>query len=261
MIDILFALIANSHGWNAAALALVAFAVRVLAAQGVWRQSTAPESPLAVRLTEWTARPGAQVAVQLLRLFYYIGLPFVALYLGWVDLRSVGLGQLNWPEGVRWAIVLLLAAWLLLMLIWLPYLRATLARPAPPDAQSSLARRLVEIIYMQAHWAFYRAAAIALFTGVIRDAFYWGSALGLGLVCLEAFADPQVRARLTRVGAADGLVWNAGQAVLNALAFIVTRNLYLLLLIQLVLEVTVPHRRPTRTADPLRAGEPTRALR
>lgn len=224
-------------------MALVCFAIHALAANIAWRVTNAPDSNLAQQLRQASEQWFARAAFQFLRLVFYIGIPFIALYIGWLDLRVVGLGLLDWAEGVRWAIVILLAAWLLLMIIWLPYLRATARVPAPPGTTLSFPRRLVEIIYMQAHWMFYRAAAITLFSGVIPDAFYWGAVFGFGLIALEAFADPRVREQLTHVGSADIHIWNLGQAVLNTLGFVVTRNLIMLVLIQLALEFTVPHLR------------------
>jgi hypothetical protein len=109
------------------------------------------------------------------------------------------------------------------------------------------------MVYMQAHWAFYRAVAIGFLVqmippGVVPTAVYWGSAIGLGVVFVEALTNPRIRQHLGRVGEADPVIWNMGQAVINALAFIVTGNLYLLLLIQFILEVTVPHRRAASTS-------------
>jgi hypothetical protein len=164
--------------------------------------------------------------------------------MGWIDLRSFGLGVIDWAEGVRWAIIILLAAWLLMMVIWLPYLRATRDIAAPPSPLRSPARRVVELVYMQAHWAFYRAAMIVFLTGVLPNEIYWGSVVGLGIICLEAFLNPAIRQALLSPGTADRVVWGVGQAVINTLSFIVTRNLLLLVLIQAVLEITVPHTRP-----------------
>lgn len=254
--ELFFALLENSRGWNAVALALVSFALYVLAANFAWGIANAPASATAKLLRTLAAPRGMLALYESLRLGFYIGIPFTALYFGWIDLRAVGLGwqDLDWADGTRWAIVILLAAWLVLMLIWLPYLRATLDVLASPETQHPLPRRLVELIYMQAHWAFYRAAAVGILTGVLPDALYWGAAAGLGLTLLEAFLNPRVRARLGHIGEADALVWSMGQAFINALAFLVTRNLYLLALIQLVLEITVPHLRPMR--EPQRAAAP-----
>jgi len=249
LLEFLISLLETSRGWNAAALALVLAALYMLIAHVAWRMAhTEPTAELRVIMQQ----PRMRALYEGLRLGYYVGVPFWALYFGWVDLRSIGLGLLDWADGVRYAIVILLAAWLLLIIIWLPYLRATAKIYAPPASQLSFPRRIVEIIYMQAHWAFYRAAAIVFLNGVIADSYYWGSILGLGLILLEAFANPQIRQQLLRVGEADRIVWNVGQAVLNTLAFLGTRNLLLLVLIQFALEITVPHLRAT--APPLPAS-------
>jgi hypothetical protein len=254
--EIFFAILQNSRGWNAAALALGAFLFYVLAANAAWRIANASQSDLAKKIHAFSAQRGARALYQLARLVFYLGLPFAALYLGWIDLRSIGLSMLDWAEGMRWAIVILLAAWLVLMLIWLPYLRATLDVPAVSGTQPSFARRMVELIYMQAHWMFYRAAAITIFTGVLTDALYWGAVLGLGMTCVEALLDPRVRARLGTIAAADSFIWNLGQAFLNTLAFLATQNLLLGVMIQFLLELTVPHLRPARAAPRTLAGAP-----
>lgn len=247
--ELLLAIMQNSRGWDAALLASGAFLIYVLGTNMVWRVNIAPQSGMAKTMRAWSARRGVRALYQLARLAYYLGLLFAALYFGWIDLRSVGLGVLDWAEGMRWAIVILLAAWLLLMLIWLPYLRATMDIPAPPGSQPSFARRMVEMVYMQAHWTLYRAAAITLFTGVLPDVFYWGAVAGLGLTTLEALLDPRLRARLPSIGAADSVIWNFGQAFINAVAFLATHNLLLGLMIQFLLELTVPHLRPARAVQ------------
>lgn len=248
MLETLLAVIQNTRGWNAAALGLFALVVHIAASNFAWRSALAPGSDTARELARAAAQPPIRAGFQIARLVYYIGLPFVGLYLGWLDLRSVGLGLLDWAEGIRWAIVILLAAWLALMLIWLPYLRTTADVSAPP-MQPPLARRLVELVYMQGHWTLYRAAGIVMLTGIIPDALYWGAMIGLALTGVETLADPRVRAALTRIGQADGVVWSVGQAVINTLAFLVTRNLYLLVLIQFALELTIPHIRPSRAPE------------
>lgn len=250
MFDTFLALLENSRGWNAVTLALVSVIFYALIANFIDHPAITKRLKGVETTRSLFPKTTVGIVFELLRFGFYVGLPFIALYAGWVDVRSMGLGQLDWAEGVRWAIVILLAAWLLLMVIWLPYLRATANVYAAPNATLSFARRLVELIYMQAHWAFYRAAAIVLFQGVIPDALYWGSAFGFGLVCLEAFTNPHLRGHLAVPGEVDEIVWSFGQAVLNTLTFIVTRNFYLLMLVQFVLTISVPH---------LRAPKPRRA--
>jgi len=250
LLESLLSLIETSRGGNAAALALVSAVFYMLIANFAWRMAHTPPTASDAGRRATFEQPRMRALYELLRLGYYVGMPFLALYLGWIDLRSVGLGWLDWADGVRYAIVILLAAWLLLIIIWLPYLRVTANIYARPSALQSFPRRIVEMIYMQAHWAFYRAAAIIFLNGVIADSYYWGSVLSLGLVLLEAFANPQIRQQLLRVGEADRIVWNAGQAVLNTLGFLGTRNLLLLVLIQFALELTVPHLRATAPLSP-----------
>lgn len=255
LIENLLQLLESSRGWNAAFLAIFSITVYIAAANFASRISRAKNSRLAEQLRRAGQQPALRVLFELVRMGYYLGLPFVALTLGWINLRAMGLNLqlLDWAEGMRWAIVLLLAAWLLLMAIWLPYLRATSDVLAEPETQYTFPRRLVELVYMQAHWAFYRAAAIVFLTGIVSpgavpDVFYWGTVVGFGLTAFEAFAAPQLRERLTRTGAADGVIWNFSQAVLNALGFVVTRNLFLLIAIHFLLELTVPHLRPRELA-------------
>lgn len=244
MTQLLESILLNGVGLAAGGLALASALVYMLLANLAWHVRVAPDSPLATQVRAVTARRDLRALYEVARLAYYVGIPFIALFSGLLNLRAMGLGFFDWADGTRWAIVIILAGWLLLMAIWLPYLRATADVGAPPWRQSlTFARRLVEIIYMQAHWAFYRAAAIVLLIGSVPDAAYWGTVLGLGLVLVEAFADPRVRLHLTQVGETDLIVWNAGLAIINAIGFIVTRNLWLLLLIHFFLEFSVPHLR------------------
>jgi hypothetical protein len=193
------------------------------------------------------------------RFVYYIGLPYLALYLGWVDLRSMGLGFLDWAQGLRWTIVLTLATWSLLMFVWVPYIRATLKIAVQVRSQElPWSRRVVEVVYMQAHWAFYRAACIVMLRTVMQDdlAAYWGSSVGIALTFLEAWADPRVRRHIALLGEGEASIWSAGQAIINTVGFVLTRNVWLLALLHLTLEFTVPHLR-VRSRPPVPSGVPT----
>lgn len=235
-------------GLYAAGLGLASLLACVVASHLDWLAQSHSHAPIARKLMGLAFKRWARFALELVRLAYYLGLPFLALLSGWIDLRGMGLALFDWADGARWTIVIYLAAWLLLMAIWLPYLRATGEVVAPPS-QSRLtwARRLLEILYMQAHWALYRAVAITFLTTLVPDPLYWGATLGLGLIFVEALADPRVRHRITRVGEADWPIWCGCQAFINTFAFVATRNLYLLFLLQVLLEFTVPHLRPIRT--------------
>lgn len=246
MIDTLSAILESGRGLNAFFLALASFFIYAVVSNLAALPAISERLGVLEASRSLVPRTTLGIVIELLRFGFYVGIPFVALFLGWVDVRVMGFGVLDWAEGVRWAIVVLLASWLILMVIWLPYLRATADVYASPNSARSFPRRMVELVYMQSHWAFYRGAAILLLTGILPDAGYWGTAIGLGLVYLEAMTNPRTRRRLSRLGEADPVVWSAGQAVINALGFLVTLNFFLLVLIQFILEMTVPHLRPTR---------------
>lgn len=236
----------NEPSLYAAALVLASLVIFVIASNLAWRSQNSPNSALSQRIAIAGQNQLVRMSYELARIVYYLGFPFLALYLGWIDVRALGLSNLDWADGIRWAIVITLAAWILLMFIWVPYLRATADVLAPERLrQLTPPRRIVEIIYMQAHWAFYRAAAIMIFVSAMADerAFYWGTCIGLGLILIESWADPRVRRSLLSVGEADRTLWNTGKAIMNAVGFVVTRNIWLLVLMDLAIEFTVPHMR------------------
>ncbi len=205
--------------------------------------------------------PAGRVVYHLLLLAYYLGIPFLALLFGWLDLRALGLTLLDWADGVRWAIVLALACWSLLMFVWVPYLRATPGvRGVGRGELQHWARRIVQVVYMQAHWAYYRATAILILLSIADDdrALYWGACTGLVLVAAEAWSDPRVRRGVARVGRGEQALWNAGQVVINTVGFVLTRNAWILILLHLALEFTVPHLRPAAppAAVPAPAARP-----
>ncbi len=235
----------DPHGLGVALVA-VSMLVYIVSANLAWYLGTWTESQMALRLQRFAASPYTRGVYQVLRGFYYVVLPYIALWFGWLDERAMGLGYLDWADGLRWTIVLALAAWILLMFVWVPYLRATSNVPVRfSNEVLSWSRRIVEVVYMQLHWAFYRAACILLLTNLFKDdqAIYWGTSIGLALTFLEAWADPRVRRNLTHVGIGEVALWNAGQAIINTVGFVLTRNVWLLALVQLALEFSVPHLR------------------
>src|SRR5207249_1416140 len=126
------------------------------------------------------------------------------------------------------------------------YLRASMDLPIHFNSEAlNWSRRVVHVVYAQSHWAFYRAACILVLSDMLKDelAIYWGTAAGLGLTFLEAWADPRVRRHLTQVGEGELALWSAAQAIINTIGFVLTRNVWLLALIHFALEFSVPHLR------------------
>ncbi len=237
----------------ATSLVIASILLYVVGANIAWYYRVSPGGRLARRIRLLAASNPARALYEIWRLLYYVGVPYAALYLGWVDVRAMGLGFLDWARGLRWTIVLALATWSLLMFVWVPYLRATATMPVRLDLKSlTWSRRVVEVVYMQAHWAFYRAACILLLASVVADdaAVYWGTSAGIALSFLEAWADPRLRRHVAQFGEGELALWSTGQAVVNAVGFILTRNVWLLALIHLALEFTVPHLRAVPRPPP-----------
>lgn len=230
----------------AMSLVVASFLLYVAGANIAWHYRAAPGGWVAQYISRHADTRLVRAFYEIWRLVYYVGFPYAALYLGWVDIRALGLGFLDWAIGLRWAIVLALATWSLLMFVWVPYLRATSRMPVKVNWEGlTWSRRVVEVIYMQAHWAFYRAACILLLRLFFQDdlAVYWGTSAGIALTFLEAWADPRVRRNIAQFGEDEPALWSAGQAIINMVGFVLTRNAWLLALIHLALEFTVPHLR------------------
>ncbi|HET90658.1 MAG TPA: hypothetical protein ENN99_07965 [Chloroflexi bacterium] len=204
-------------------------------------------------VTRWIATPFSPWLLQLVRLLYYLGLPLAALVWGQDALvgRLLGLQRLqlppsldaggssvstdlvanwlDWTRDVGWTAALGIAAWGLLALGWLAYRRALASgvKPVPEsdvtvagvNSSSWLLAR--EAAYHEVHWAFYRNAPILLLGA------YGGSWMGLALVSLEALLNPAWRNDLAHPRQAPERLMRFGLAVLSALLFPLTENLWL----------------------------------
>jgi len=196
------------------------------------------------RLVAWRFSPWL---LQLLRLLYYIGVPFAALLWGHnavvgrllglqhLDLpmlsdeatgAAVAANWLDWAHDVGWTAALGIGAWALLALGWWAYRRAVVAA----DEGSVVARTNVsgwvllrEAAHHEVHWAFYRNAPIlawGAYGGV------WG---GLALVALEAALNPAWRNGLTDPQQAPARLLRGALAVVSSVLFLLTQNLWLAL--------------------------------
>ncbi len=176
-----------------------------------------------------------RIAVPVLRLLYFIGLPYLALLMGSlapIDLGLAGSGSgfLGW-EAAAWlhglSITLMVG-----LLVGLPVGLANgqIARrgvPVSADDRSAGAV-LLEGLYAEVHWAFYRAAPLIL----LGDA-YAAAVIGLLLVGVEWSVE------LIHSGLGDRPHWLRRVLLLAASAtlFVLTRNLWLLLVLHFALEL------------------------
>jgi len=201
---------------------------------------------LVTRLVAWRFSPWL---LQLLRLLYYIGVPFAALLWGHdaVIGRLLGLQRfdlstsggeeasaavaanwLNWARDVGWAVALGLGAWGLLAVGWWTYRRALVTAGeggvgAGTDTSGWVLLR--EAAYHEVHWAFYRNAPILAWGA------YWGVWGGLALAALEAALNPAWRKGLADPQRAPAQLLRGALAVVSGVLFLLTQNLWLALVL------------------------------
>jgi len=195
-------------------------------------------------------------AVSVLRFVYYIGLPYIALILGVVPgryLGLVGLGQaqeipveldsgffarirdylslviLNWLPNVGTVVALGAVTVLFLGITWLGYafFRGRLTSgsgvsPSPPRQGNSL--RLIHIIYQAVHWSFYRSV-VWLLTGDLYLGVFGGIILVVGEWILDAGWMQSVR----RVDSIEVPLIDASVLVATSLLFFFVPILWLLI--------------------------------
>ncbi len=182
---------------------------------------------------------GGHWLVQIARLIYYIGVPYAALLtraIAPVDMGLVGVSGpvLGWT-GAEWLHSLgagLMAGVLTLIPIGLTARQmARAGHPLGVDARSAGAI-VVDGIYTESHWAFYRAAPL-----ILLDSAYVATLVGSGLVGVELFVallrnglgqEPEERQRWLRT---------ALLLTLSAALFILTRNVWVVILTHIVIEV------------------------
>jgi hypothetical protein len=184
---------------------------------------------------------GGRLTVQLLRLLYFIGLPYAALLTGSltpIDLGLTGAGGvlLGWD----------VAAWLrglsttltIGIIVVLPIGLASwqIARAAHGAAlgadDRSVGAVLVEALYSEVHWAFYRTAPLILLENA-----YVAALIGVVLVGVE-WSVELIRNGLSSVPG-DHQRWLRRMLLLamSATLFVLTRNLWLLIGLHLVTEL------------------------
>ncbi len=229
--------------WLAASFSLYALAAQ-LAWQLRWALQSAHDHPEydqgLWRLLDWPFMPWLEQAA---RFGYYLGIPFLAATSGaigadllgirgseWVAGKSFqGFLQEDWARGAGLATLSVLATWSVWLAGRLLARRQKLA-PLPTRLPGSAWQRLLDALYDQVHWAFYRSGPI-----LWLDDVYWGVFAGLALVLLEAALNPAHRWLLEDPETAATPQLRLGLAWTSALLFLATRNLWLTMAAHLAL--------------------------
>jgi hypothetical protein len=206
-------------------------ALYALAANLVYSNRT-PRPGRFGRFTRWASSHWLPRAIgELARWVYYLALPWATLMLGYNSVRALGIWNLDWLGHVVEFGALAVGAGAAAIWIWRPYARAE--HPHAIDESGwNWARHIVEVIYQQVHWAFYRSGPI-LWLGN----FYWGSFFGLVLVWIEGWSNPTVRANARDITRADAPLWTGSVAVISTVVFIFTQNSWYCLLVHLGLDL------------------------
>lgn len=209
----------------------------VLATQALWLMRGSWRSPH----QRWLVQVG--------RFLFYLAIPYLALggwprqpYRGLLSLEDMGIVGLGttwtvtrWLEAVGLGLALGSVAFLFLLLGW-----GTANRGAG-GVWLGFSRRpwwvlLVDVLYMEVHWAFYRSGmAVALGQG--SSYLYAGVFLGLGLVYLEWCLNPFWRRGWRTESQAAARWLRAALALIVAVLFLFTRNLWVCLGVHLLLEL------------------------
>lgn len=196
---------------------------------------------------DWLRSQTARWLVQVGRFFFALIIPYLVWggwprrpYQGLLSLEDLGI--VGWSE--RWPLTRWLdaagtglglgaVALLILVIAWASANRRS-GNIWLLFAPSRWWVVLVSVLYLQVHWAFYRGAL-----AVMLDDAYAAALLGLGLVYLEWGLNPFWREgwRMTS-GAAERWL-RASLAVITALLFFLSRNLWVCLVVHLLIELSM----------------------
>jgi hypothetical protein len=168
----------------------------------------------------------------LARCVYYVGLPYWALRDGVAQARMMGLDSWSGVADTSIAVGLAVAAFVVLAFAWRSQARFArdlrcsetgLGVSAPKSAHWVDA--LLQAIYLESHWAFYRSGPILWLGGD----YYSGSCLGFLLLSVEWLLNPEIRASLRRrdgTGAVAITDWSL--ALCLTIGFFFSRSLWLM---------------------------------
>lgn len=204
--------------WIAASLAAYAIATSL-----TWAISLEPGR--FAMLPGWSRRRRVAAhgpALSLLaRVGYFLGIPAlaIALRVGRPSHWGLALPPSNWSIGVAAAVTVGTAALLLAGRLWLDRCadRPIALSFAPPN-RTIVGEAIFEGLLAEAHWAFFRAGTLAV--GLSNTTF--AVFLSLGLLALEAWSNPWLRASFDDVHAATRLSLPAALAVMSTVVFLVT---------------------------------------
>jgi len=210
--------------WGWIGLSLIA---HVLGRFLLWQLEQARHTRPSSRLSALAALPWVSWAASFVRAGYFVVLPYWLLLRGVTNPRWMGLSNLDWPRSLGIGIPLALIAAIGLIGVTWHHTRAVGRTPFMPRAQivtqpGGWAMLIPVVIYREVHWAFYRSGTLAW--GLGR---YWGVFGSLALILGEQVLDPFTQRDLSREDRAFGALLPMALAILSAVSFFATANLWL----------------------------------
>ncbi len=198
-------------------------------------------------LTALKSWPHSPWMLEWVRFLYYLCIPYLALTRGVVNPHLMGLWGPDWSQPPWFGQLALgttlgLGALLLLLWGWRHFLLASAPFDSgPPGAPYQLQRRLLvapwgwgvivlEILYLEMHWAFYRSATLPLFDP------YFGVFAGLLLVVAELCLNPAVRQDLTIRNRQGETLTTMAIAFVVSIIYYFTVNLWLCMAVHLIIQ-------------------------
>jgi hypothetical protein len=178
--------------------------------------------------------------LQVGRFLFYLGIPYLVLggwprrpFQGLLSLQDIGLlgpggtwTVSRWLGAVGTGLGLGTVALLILILA------RRHAGHLPPFPRRPWWAIVIDVVYLEVHWAFYRAALTFQFNSLYLEVF-----AGLGLVYAEWVVSPFWRRGWREESQAAGRWLRAALALVIAVLFLMTQNLWICLLVHFLLEV------------------------
>jgi len=194
----------------------------------------------------------------LLASLFFLLPPLGAWRFGALSPYLMGFTEVDWIESLRAGGLLVGLIIALLIFGWLVY-RHSLPSGEGPSWMQRLGARLhapLDAGLRQLHWAFYRALVISLLPAaagalstvpfaapVVRQLeirpLYWGTWLGLAWVALEWVLNPFARGALHHSGQREATLRGVVLAVATSAVFALTRNFWLCLACDMIIETAI----------------------
>ncbi len=185
-------------------------------------------------LDDWRFRG---LARQLLRFSFYVIVPY-GLLVSHRLLTGPSLGLVGgWPEGflgwngaewlrdLGWSLACGVAGFVLLGGMWWAVARRLVGESAIfIEGRRPITELVWDALFLQVHWAFYRAAAASWFG---NSEYHWAAFVGLLLVGMEALGDPSYHFDRRWPSSANRWVQMAAVAVMTTVSFYLTGNIWL----------------------------------